>query len=155
MPMLAFYVRAILTRLPRIRPSLRIQIALLGIGGVLLTGMICLGGLHLDARAQADSDQMVSLSQDVVGLSAGYLEAGLIANEFLRKHDESLIGRHERTVDAALGHLSAIEAFVDRLPDGDALKKSSALRSGLSLYRTRFNNIVLMLRVLGLNENQG
>jgi len=98
---------------------------------------------------------MVSLGQDVVGLSAGYLEAGLIANEFLRKHDESLIGRHERIVEAALGHLSAIEAFVDRLPDGDALKKSSTLRSGLNLYRTRFNNIVSMQRVLGLNENQG
>src|SRR5258705_2665374 len=102
MPMLALYMRAILTRLPRIRTSLRIHIALLRIGGILLTGMICLGGLHLDARAQADSDQMVSLSQDVVGLSAGYLEAGLIANEFLRKHDESLIGRHERIVEAAL-----------------------------------------------------
>jgi methyl-accepting chemotaxis protein len=153
--MLASRARAILTTLLRIRFGLRIQIALLGIVGVLLTGMICLGGLYLDARAQAESDQMISLRQDVVDLAANYLEAGQIANEFLRKHDESLIGRHAGIVEAALGHLSAIEAFVDQLPDGDALKTTSALRSGINLYQTRFNNIVSMQRALGLNENQG
>ncbi|UPK40958.1 hypothetical protein IVB18_49475 (plasmid) [Bradyrhizobium sp. 186] len=85
MPMLASRVRAILTPLLRIRFGLKIQIALLGIVSVLLTGMICLGGLFLDARAQAESDQMISLRQDVVDLAANYLEAGQIANEFLRK----------------------------------------------------------------------
>jgi methyl-accepting chemotaxis protein len=155
MPAFATRVRAFLTPLPRIRLGLRIQIALLAIVGILLTGLICLGGLYLDARAQAESDQMISLRQDVVGLSANYLEAGQIAHEFLRKHDEKLVGRHAGIVEAALAHLSAIEAFVDKLPDGDTLKQSSALRSGLNLYQTRFNNIVSMQRSLGLNENQG
>jgi methyl-accepting chemotaxis protein len=73
----------------RLRISLKIQIALLGILGVLFTGFICLAGLYLDAQAQAESDQVVNLRQHVVGLSANYLEAGQIANEFLRRHVET------------------------------------------------------------------
>ncbi len=141
--------------LPRIRIGLKIQLALLGILGVLFIGAICLAGLNLAASAQFESDESVNLRQHVVGLSANYLEAGQIATEFLRKHDEKLIDRHAGVVEAALEHLSAIEAFVDKLPDGDPLKQNSALRSGLNLYKTRFQNLVSMQRVLGLNESQG
>jgi methyl-accepting chemotaxis protein len=141
--------------LPRLRVGLRIQIALLGILGVLLTGAICLAGLNLAANAQVESDQSVNLRQHVIGLSANYLEAGQIATEFLRKHDEKQIDRHAGILDAALAHLGAIETFVDRLPDGDPLKQNGALLSGLNLYKTRFQNLVSMQRALGLNENQG
>ena len=141
--------------LPRLRVGLRIQIALLGILGVLLTGAICLAGLNLAASAQVESDQSVNLRQHVIGLSANYLEAGQIATEFLRKHDEKQIDRHAGILDAALAHLGAIETFVDRLPDGDPLKQNGALLSGLNLYKTRFQNLVSMQRALGLNENQG
>jgi methyl-accepting chemotaxis protein len=141
--------------IPRIRIGLSIQIALLGISGVLLTGAICLAGLNLVAGAQDESEQSVNLRQHVVGLSANYLEAGQIAAEFLRKHDEKQIDRHAGVLDSALEHLSAIETFVDQLPDGDPLKQDSALRSGLNLYKTRFQNLVSMQRALGLNENQG
>src|SRR3984957_7813767 len=141
--------------LPRFRVGLRIQIALLGILGVLLTGAICLAGLSLAASAQVESDQSVNLRQHVVGLSSNYLEAGQIATEFLRKHDERQIDRHAGVLDAALAHLGAIEAFVDPLPDGDPLKQNGALLSGLNLHKTRFQNLVSMQRALGLNENQG
>jgi methyl-accepting chemotaxis protein len=141
--------------LPRFRVGLRIQIALLGILGVLLTGAICLAGLDLAASAQVESDQSVNLRQHVVGLSANYLEAGQIATEFLRKHDEKQIDRHAGVLEAALAHLRAIETFVDQLPDGDPLKQNGALLSGLNLYKTRFQNLVAMQRALGLNENQG
>ena len=140
---------------PRIRVGLRVQVALLGILGVLVTGSICLAGLYLDAQARAQSDQTINLRQHVIGLSANYLEAGQIGNEFLRKHDEKLIGKHATVVETALAHLAAIEAFVDKLPDGDPLKQNSALRSGLNLYQTRFSNIASIQRTLGLNENQG
>jgi methyl-accepting chemotaxis protein len=141
--------------LPRFRVGLRIQIALLGILGVLLTGAICLAGLSLAASAQVESDQSVNLRQHVVGLSSNYLEAGQIATEFLRKHDERQIDRHAGVLDAALAHLGAIETFVDPLPDGDPLKQNGALLSGLNLHKTRFQNLVSMQRALGLNENQG
>jgi len=141
--------------LPQFRFGLKIQIAILGIMGVLSTGAICLVGLHLAAGAQRESDQSINLRQHVVGLSAAYLEAGQIATEFLRKRDEKLIDRHALVVETALGHLSEIENFVDRLADDDPLKQISALRSGLNLYRTRFQNLVSIQRSLGLNENQG
>ncbi len=140
---------------PHLRIGLRIQIALLGISGVLLTGAICLAGLNLVAGAQVESDKSVKLRQHVVGLSANYLEAGQIATEFLRKHDEKQIDRHAGLLNAALENLAAIETIVDQLPDGDPLKQNSALRSGLNLYKTRFHNLVSMQRALGLNENEG
>ena len=139
----------------RIRVGLKIQIALLGILGVLLIGAVCLIGLNFAAKAQLVSDESVNLRQHVVGLSSNYLEAGQIASEFLRKSDEKLIDRYASVVEAALEHLSAIETFADTLPEGDALKQNSALRSGLNLYKTRFQNLVSIQRVLGLNENQG
>jgi methyl-accepting chemotaxis protein len=140
---------------PRFCIGLKIQIALLGILGVLLTGAICLVGLNLAAKSQLESDQSVNLRLHVLGLSANYLEAHQIATEFLRKHDEKLIEKYAGVLETALGHLSDIENFVERLGDGDPLKQISALRSGLNLYQTRFHNLASMQRVLGLNENQG
>ncbi|WP_426412295.1 methyl-accepting chemotaxis protein [Bradyrhizobium ganzhouense] len=140
---------------PRWRTGLRIQIALLGLAGVVVTGLSCVVGLHLEAQAQIESDQMVNLTQHVVGLSATYLEAGQISDEFLRQHDEKLIDAHGSVLKTALAHLSAIEAFADKLPEGDPLRQDSVLRSGLNLYQTRFNNIASIQRTLGLNENQG
>jgi len=128
---------------------------MLGILGVLLTGAICLVGLNLVAVAQFQSDQSVNLRLHVLGLSANYLEAGQVATEFLRKPDEKLIDRHAGIVESALGHISEIENFVEKLEDGDPLKQISALRSGVNLYQTRFHNLVSIQRVLGLNENQG
>jgi methyl-accepting chemotaxis protein len=138
--------------LPRFRFGLKFQIAVLGITGVLSTGAICLVGLHLAAGAQREADQSIDLRQHVVGLSAAYLEAGQIATAFLRKRDEKLVDRHALVVEAALQHVSEIENFVDKLADGDPLKQISALRSGLNLYRTRFQNLVSIQRALGLNE---
>ncbi|WP_426423974.1 methyl-accepting chemotaxis protein [Bradyrhizobium genosp. A] len=141
--------------IPRWRTGLRVQIALLGLMGVVVTGLSCVVGLHLEAQAQTESDQMVNLTQHVMGLSGAYLEAGQISDEFLRQHDEMLIGAHGDVLKTALAHLSAIEAFADQLPEGDPLRQDSVLRSGLNLYQTRFNNIASIQRTLGLNENQG
>ncbi len=155
--MFRFFRRAFATQkyLRHIRFGLRIQIALIGILAVVLTGTICLIGLAFEADAQRQSDQAVKLRQHVVGLSANYLEAGRIANEFLRKHDEKLIAAHGEVVKTALANLSEIDAIVDNRPDGDALKQGSALRAGLNLYQTRFNNIASIQKTLGLTETQG
>jgi methyl-accepting chemotaxis protein len=139
----------------RFRIGLRIQIALVGTIGVLVTGSICLIGLQLAANTELESLQLVHLREHVTGLSAGYLEAGELATEFLRKHDEKLVARHADIVKVALQNLSEIEGFADQLEDGDPLKKSGTLRSGLNLYQTRFQNIVAIQRTLGLNENEG
>lgn len=141
--------------IPSWRAGLRVQIALLGLMGVVVTGLSCVVGLHLEAQAQVESDQMVNLTQHVMGLAGAYLEAGQISDEFLRQHDEKLIGAHGEVLKTALAHLSAIEAFADQLPEGDPLRQDSVLRSGLNLYQTRFNNIASIQRTLGLNENQG
>ncbi len=140
---------------PRIRFGLRIQIALIGIMAVVLTGTICLIGLAYEADAQRQSDETVKLRQHVAGLAANYLEAGQVANEFLHKHDEKLIAAHGEIITTALANLSDIEAIVDKRPEGDALKQGSALRAGLNVYQTRFNNIASIQKSLGLNEALG
>src|ERR1700738_719422 len=100
---------------PRFRIGLKIQIALLGILGVLFTGAICLVGLNLAAVTQLESNQSVNLRLHVLGLSANYLEARQTATEFLRKHDEKLIDKHVVVLETALGHLSEIETAVEKL----------------------------------------
>src|ERR1700733_5469433 len=113
--MIGFMRRALLVSKlsSRFRIGLRIQIALLGIVGVLVTGTICLIGLKLAANAQLESDQSINLREHVTGLAASYLEAGQLATEFLRKHDEKLIVRHADVMKTALQHLSQIETFAD------------------------------------------
>ncbi|MBB5046325.1 methyl-accepting chemotaxis protein [Rhodopseudomonas rhenobacensis] len=138
---------------PRI--GLRVQIALLGIVGVLLTGAICLAGLKLADNAQQQSAQRIALRAHVVELSANYLEAGLIATGFLRKPDDKLIAGHKAVVASAQRHLDAIEQMIGQFDDGDPLKQTSALRSGFNLYLTRFQNLVSAQQVLGFNETQG
>jgi methyl-accepting chemotaxis protein len=148
-------VRGLSKSLPHFRIGLKIQIALLGIIGVLFIGAVCLFGLGYVAEAQLVSNQSVNLRQDLVGLSVSYLEAGQDANEFLRKYDEKQIDRYAKVMETALGHLSAIESFAEKLPEGDPLKKASSLRAGLNLYQTRFQNLTSIQRVIGLNVNQG
>lgn len=59
---------------PSWRAGLRVQIALLGLMGVVVTGLSCVVGLHLEAQAQIESDQIVSLTQHVMGLSGPILK---------------------------------------------------------------------------------
>ncbi|MET0970288.1 MAG: HAMP domain-containing methyl-accepting chemotaxis protein [Tardiphaga sp.] len=144
-----------LTPSSRIRFGLRIQIALIGILAVVLTGTICFIGLAFEAEAQRQSDQAVTLRQHVVGLAANYLEAGQIANQFLRRQDQTLIAAHGDLIKTALANLSAIDALVEKRPEGDALKAGSALHAGLNLYQTRFNNITSIQTALGLTGSSG
>ena len=139
----------------QLQVGLRIQIALVGIVGVLLTGATCLAGLYFAANAQHESEQNVALRFHVIELSSSYLEAGGIAYGFLRKPDEKLIEKHKTIAEKAQSHLQDIERLVGQLDDGDPAKHTAALRAGLNLYLTRFQNLVSAQRVLGLNENAG
>uniref|UniRef100_Q07QH4 Methyl-accepting chemotaxis sensory transducer n=1 Tax=Rhodopseudomonas palustris (strain BisA53) TaxID=316055 RepID=Q07QH4_RHOP5 len=139
----------------RMQIGLRIQIAVVGIVGVLLTGATCLAGLYFAANAQHQSEQNVALRFHVIELSSNYLEAGGVAYSFLRKPDEKLIEKHQTIADSAQSHLQEIERRVGQLGDGDPTKHTAALRAGLNLYLTRFQNLVSAQRNLGLNENAG
>ncbi|WP_398483031.1 methyl-accepting chemotaxis protein [Tardiphaga sp.] len=138
---------------PRI--GLRVQIALLGLLSVGAIGAICLAGLHFDARAQADSGRALTLRHEVATLATGYLEAGQVANAFMRTREDAHVAQHELLVNKLLSGLASIESVMKQSSGDDAAASDSALRSGLSIYRTRFNNIVSMQRQLGLKETEG
>jgi methyl-accepting chemotaxis protein len=138
----------------RIRIGLRLQIALLAIAGVVLTGAICLAGLHFGTEAQRQADDSVTLRAHVMNLSDNYSEVGQIGAEFLRKPTEKRIERYDQVLQQALEHLSEIEKLVESAEDG-APQYVSSLRSGMNLSATRFHNLISAQRVIGFNEKDG
>jgi len=137
------------------RLGLRAQIAALGVGGVALIGTIYLVGLRFEAEAQRSADESAALGTLVAGATEGFLEARQLATEFLQKHDEKTIARHDQVM-ARLGEtLDTVQQMIEPLPSDDPLKRAEALRSGVNMYKTRFHNVVGAQRVLGLNENEG
>ena len=139
----------------KVHVGLRVQIALLGLLSVGAIGAICLAGLYFDAQAQAEAGRALKLRHEVASLATGYLEAGQVANAFMRTREDNNVARHEEIVNTLLAGLASIESVMKQSADGDDAKSDSALRSGLSIYRTRFNNIVSMQRQLGLKESEG
>lgn len=141
--------------LKRFRISLRTQVALLGIAGVVVTGAVCLAGLNYAAQVQRESNDTNRFRTHVASLSDGFLESWQIASDFLHKHDEALIDKHANSLKRQIADLSQVEAFIDTLPDNDPLKQATALRSAVNLYATRFQNVISAQHVLGFNENDG
>jgi methyl-accepting chemotaxis protein len=155
--MFGLRIRTAARRLParfRIRIGLRLQIALLAIAGVGLTGAICLAGLHFGTEAQQQADDSVALRSHVMNLSDNYSETGQIGAEFLRKPAGKWITRHDEVLAQALGHLSEIEKLIEAA-QGDAPQYVSALRSGLNLSATRFHNLISAQRVIGFTDKDG
>jgi methyl-accepting chemotaxis protein len=134
---------------------LRAQIAALGVGGVALIGTIFLVGLRFEAEAQRSADESSSLETLIAGTTEGFLEARQLATEFLQKHDEKSIARHDQVMARLAATLDKVDELVAPLPDDDPLKRADALRSGINMYKTRFHNVVGAQRLLGLNENEG
>lgn len=141
--------------LRRLRPSLKTQIAMLGMGGVLIISTTCLGGLYYAARVQHESDDSMRFRAQLSSLSEGFLESQQITMRFLRHHDEALVTKYTDRIKAELLELDAIEAYAAAAPENDPVKQVASLRSGINLYATRFQNIFGAQRVLGLSENDG
>jgi len=150
---LTFFLR--LLSAGRFRLGLRSKIVTLGIAGAVIAGGISLAGLHIASRVQDDSAASVALRLAVTRLSESYLEAGQIADEFLRKHDDSRIKTHAETLARAADDLATIEATIAPLPADDPLKAAAMLRPGINQYAVRFQNVVSAQRVLGLKPEQG
>ncbi|WGS30443.1 methyl-accepting chemotaxis protein [Bradyrhizobium sp. ISRA464] len=146
-------LRAII--LKRFRPSLRSQIAMLGIGGVVIVSAACLGGLEYAARMQRESDDSMRFRAQLSELSDGFLETQQIAAKFLRTRNEDLAKTLANRVQDETAMLDRLEAFAAALPEDDPIRQVSSLRSGINLYATRFQNIVGAQRMLGLTDNDG
>ena len=138
-----------------LRLGLRGQVTLLGTAGVVMIGAICLVGLQIDTKAQREADASVGLDGELAALTENYLAVRQVGAEFVKKADEKWIPRHQQLTDEALGRLSSIEKAVGALGGDDPVKRVSALRAGMNLYATRFQNVVSAQHVVGFDENQG
>ncbi|MCA1411693.1 HAMP domain-containing protein [Bradyrhizobium sp. NBAIM20] len=137
------------------RIRLREQMAVLGISGVLVTGVICVAALHYASIVQREASASNELKARVVSLSQSFLESGQIATEFLRKPTEMSIKTHADLLDRQLDDLSRVEKLIGELPGDDPLRQAASLRPVINLYATRFGNVVAAQRNLGFNENEG
>ncbi|MGN1287638.1 MAG: methyl-accepting chemotaxis protein [Bradyrhizobium sp.] len=141
--------------LKRFRPSLKSQIAMLGIGGVAIISVTCLGGLDYAANVQRESDDSMRFRAQLSELSDGFLETQQIAARFLKSRDEGLAKKLSARVADEIALLDKLEAFAMTAPDGDPIRQVGSLRSGINLYATRFQNIVGAQRVLGMTPTDG
>ncbi|WP_081494654.1 methyl-accepting chemotaxis protein [Bradyrhizobium yuanmingense] len=137
------------------RIRLREQMAVLGISGVLVTGVICVAALHYASIVQREASASNELKARVVSLSQSFLESGQIATEFLRKPTEMSIKTHADLLDRQLDDLSRVEKLIGELPGDDPLRQAASLRPVINLYATRFGNVVAAQGNLGFNENEG
>ena len=129
--------------------------AVLGISGVLVTGVICAAALHYASIVQREASASNELKARVVSLSQSFLESGQIATEFLRKPTEMLVKTHADLLDRQLEDLGRVERLIGELPDDDPLRQAASVRPVINLYATRFGNVVAAQRNLGFNENEG
>lgn len=141
--------------LKRFRPSLKNQIAMLGIGGVAIISVTCLGGLNYAADVQREANDSMRFRAQLSELSDGFLETQQIATRFLKSRDEGLAKKLSGRVADEIALLDKLEAFAVTTPEGDPIRQVASLRSGINLYSTRFQNIVGAQRILGLNPNDG
>jgi len=141
--------------LKRFRPSLKNQIAMLGIGGVAIISVTCLAGLDYAANVQRESDDSMRFRAQLSELSDGFLETQQIAARFLKSRDEGLAKKLSARVADEIALLDKLEAFAMAAPDGDPIRQVASLRSGINLYATRFQNIVGAQRILGMTPTDG
>ncbi len=134
--------------------SLRQQIVAVALSGLIVVGAIYLVGWTIDTRVQSTADQNAELTRKVSALSEDMLRARQIATDFLQKRTDALIEAHGKLIEQAQAHLAEIETLVGSIED-ERLAQVSAIRPGISMYMTRFNNVVAAQKTLGLNEKLG
>ncbi|MCJ2036591.1 methyl-accepting chemotaxis protein [Methylobacterium sp. J-068] len=142
-------------RLRSFRPSLRVQIAALGIGGVLALGLISAFGSHAQGHFQAIVDQSRELRTRLAEFRHHLLAAHQIETEFLLQSREALIAQRQDQIARAEENLAAVEERVATRAADDPLRRAETIRVGLNLYAVRFQNVVAARRTLGFTEKEG
>src|SRR5215813_6712389 len=108
-----------LRSLPQLRLGLRDQIALLGIGGVLLVGAIYVAGLRTQERAQQSADESAVLRNAVAQVAQGQVETA-----FLLRRDEATVAKRQEILARTGVRLAEVERIAASLADDDALKRA-------------------------------
>ena len=137
------------------RLGLRWQIALLGMGGVLLLGFVHMLGQNRQDALQRVADRGSELHAAMIGIHADLGAARQAETEFLLERREALIAEREALVARVGERLRSVEAAVADSPADSPLKQAEAIRPSLNLYATRFQNVAAAQRTLGLTEKDG
>jgi methyl-accepting chemotaxis protein len=143
---------------PALRPprfGLRAQILGVGVSGVLILGLISAVGAHIQERLQREADASTVLKTHAGDVAALILKARQVETEFLLRRRPNLIAVREALMKTALDHLGMIEQATAGLPPEDPPHGAEAIRAGLNLYATRFQNVAAAQRTLGFTEKDG
>jgi methyl-accepting chemotaxis protein len=137
------------------RLGLRWQIAMLGIGGLLLVGTVYFVGSRIETEKQEIADQSAALAADVAALSEDMLQAKQIATEFLAKQSHAAVDKHTAIIAHARELAEAIGKLVAPLDPADPLRQADAFGAGINMYAMRFGSVASGQKNLGFNENEG
>lgn len=128
---------------------------MLGMSGVLLLGLVYMIGQRHQEALQVEADASARLHAAIVAIHADIGAIRQTETEFLLKRREALIAKRDAILARAGERLTMVEEAVATLPADSPLKRAEAIRSGLNLYATRFQNVAAAQRTLGLSEKDG
>lgn len=137
------------------RAGLRAQIAVLGVSGALLLGLIYADGARTQAALQQVADSSAHLHLAMITVDRALAVARQAETDFLIHRREALIATRERALAEAGEALTLVEQHAAEMPSDDPLRRADAIRPSLNLYATRFQNVAAAQRTLGFNETQG
>lgn len=140
-------------RLPRI--GLRLQMLSLGLGGVLALGALNLVGSRIQEDLISGSNNVLVLKNSITGVVGLAGQARQAETDFLLHRNEALVAKRQDLIEQASRQLGAIETTVAALPEDNPLRRADAIRLGLNLYVTRFQNVVAAQRTIGFTEKDG
>ena len=137
------------------RAGLRAQIAVLGVSGALLLGLIYADGARTQAALQQHADGSAHLHLAMITVDRALAVARQAETDFLIHRREALIETRERALAETGEALTLVEQRAAEVPSDDPLRRADAIRPSLNLYATRFQNVAAAQRTLGFNETQG
>ncbi|MBV8534230.1 MAG: HAMP domain-containing protein [Alphaproteobacteria bacterium] len=139
-----------------LRPSLRVQICMVGVGGVLLLGGIYFAGIIAQEGYQRAADASAALKESASAFAADLLDGRRIEMDYLLHPDDKLRAQRQAVFADAAKRLTEIDHLLDGQPDADEISdRTRPLRASFNAYATEFNNVVGMQQAFGLDDNNG
>ncbi|QRE75085.1 methyl-accepting chemotaxis protein [Methylobacterium aquaticum] len=118
-------------------------------------GIVFGWGSWTQERKQASADRAAELASLITVVSDSLLKAHQIETDFLLHRRHTLIAERQALLTKAGETLEEIERRVAPLPGDAPLKAAEALRAGLNIYATRFQNVAAAQATLGFTEKDG
>ncbi|WP_430911521.1 methyl-accepting chemotaxis protein [Methylobacterium sp. sgz302541] len=122
---------------------------------MLALGVLNLVGSHIQDSLAHDSSSIAGLKSSTSAVVGLITQVHQVETDFLLHRKEALVGKREDLLRQAGQQLDAVEKGVADFSQDNPLRRAEAIRAGLNLYATRFQNVVAAQRTIGFSEKDG